>query len=171
MARGKKTDSNEITLAKRRAKALELRLAGNSYRDIAKKTGVALSTSWEDINDGLLMLADQEQEKAKVLRQLELERLDALLLGHWSKAITGDYDASRVVLRIADRRAKLLGLDKPEQLDVTQNINVGPNWSLIQGVLMATLQAFPEARAAVAQALMQINPIEGELSESGSNAE
>ena len=44
---------------------------------------------------------------------LELERLDALTLAAWPRARAGDDRAIRVVLRIMQRRAKLLGLDAP----------------------------------------------------------
>src|SRR4051812_8025712 len=102
MARGKKTDSKRINAAERRSLALELRLAGNSYREIARQTGASVSTIWDDINDGLVMLADQEQEKTKMLRQLELERLDALHAAHWASATTGGDDkAAGIILRIA----------------------------------------------------------------------
>jgi hypothetical protein len=167
MAKGKKTDSKRINAAERRSMALELRLAGNSYREIANQTGASVSTIWEDINTGLLQLADQEQEKTKVLRQLELERLDALFAGHWTAASHGDVPASGIILRIADRRAKLLGLDKPAQLDITGVVNTGPNWSALQGVIMEALKSFPEARAALSQRLMDLNPIEGEVVEAG----
>ncbi len=161
MANGKKTDSKRINAAERRSLSLDLRLAGNSYRSIAKQMGVSVSTIWDDINDGLLQLADKEQEKTKTLRQLELERLDALHAAHWSFAAAGDVPAAGVILRIADRRAKLLGLDKPAQLDITGNVSVGPNWNVLQGVIMEALKAFPDARAALASRLMDLNPIEG----------
>ena len=74
-------------------------------------------------------------------------------------------NAANFVLKVSERRSKLLGLDKPAQLDITQTNLGGPDWSAIQGVLMASLQPFPDARAAVAQALMDLNPIEGELVE------
>jgi hypothetical protein len=168
MANGKKTDQDKINAAERRQKALDLRKGGASYRAIAKTTDVSVAQAWDDVNGGLLELADQEQEKVKVLRQLEVERLDSLLLAHWTKAMKGDVFSSGIILRISDRRAKLLGLDKPAQLDITGTVNTGPNWNALQGVMMAALAAFPEARAAVAQALMELNPIEGEVVEEGS---
>ena len=41
------------------------------------------------------------------------------MAGHWEKAIHGDVNSTRTVLTIMDRRAKLLGLDAPQRLDVT----------------------------------------------------
>ena len=40
------------------------------------------------------------------------DRLDALQVSVWDKALSGDYKAARMVLDIMTRRAKLLGLDK-----------------------------------------------------------
>ena len=45
--------------------------------------------------------------------------LDGLLMGHWTRASNGDVTATRTVLSIMDRRAKLLGLDAPPRLDIT----------------------------------------------------
>lgn len=163
MAEGKRGQSKKIKATERRSLALELRIAGNSYREIAKQTGVSVSTVWDDINDALLALADKEQEKTTLLRQLDLERLDALLVANWTEATHGNTQASNVIVRILDRRAKLLGLDKPQQLDITQNISTGPNWNAQQLAILEALKAFPDARAAVASALMALNPIEGEV--------
>jgi len=49
--------------------------------------------------------------------QLELERLDAMQAAIWDDAMNGHLGAIDRVLKIMERRAKLLGLD---QLDVTQ---------------------------------------------------
>ena len=58
-------------------------------------------------------------EPATQLRDMEVARLDRLLMGHWTKAIGGDVNATRTVLSIMDRRAKLLGLDAPQRIDLT----------------------------------------------------
>ena len=50
---------------------------------------------------------------------MEAARLDRLLMDHWGKAIQGDVAATRTVLSIMDRRAKLLGLDAPQRIDLT----------------------------------------------------
>ena len=44
------------------------------------------------------------------LRELESARLDALQLAAWAKVEQGDLHAIEIVLKIMDRRAKLLGL-------------------------------------------------------------
>lgn len=47
------------------------------------------------------------------MRELDLRRLDSLLLTYWPLAKGGDTDALDRVLKILQRRAKLLGLDLP----------------------------------------------------------
>lgn len=59
------------------------------------------------------------REPAEALREIELERIDLLLSAHMPKAVAGNVERTNVTLRILERRSKLLGLDRPEQLDVT----------------------------------------------------
>jgi hypothetical protein len=46
-------------------------------------------------------------------RELELDRLDALQRTFWKSAIEGNPRAADFVLRVIDKRAKLLGLEAP----------------------------------------------------------
>jgi hypothetical protein len=50
------------------------------------------------------------------LREIELDRLDRLQRGIWERAKDGDIRAIDAVLRIIDRRARLLGLDAPQKI-------------------------------------------------------
>lgn len=56
-------------------------------------------------------LARTLQPAATELRQLEVERLDRMLLGVWAEAITGNNKAILSALRISKARRELLGLD------------------------------------------------------------
>jgi hypothetical protein len=47
-------------------------------------------------------------------------RLDELQVAVWDRAINGDLPAAHCALKIMDRRAKLLGLDKPEKIEVNK---------------------------------------------------
>jgi hypothetical protein len=62
------------------------------------------------------------QEPAEAVRELEAMRLDALLQALWGKALDGDVLVIDRVLKIMDRRARLLGLDAPTK---TQQENTG----------------------------------------------
>jgi hypothetical protein len=62
-----------------------------------------------------------ESETTEELRALENERLDQMLQVWGPKARAGDRHAAAVVLRIAERRAKMNGLDAPTRVD--HNVN------------------------------------------------
>ena len=104
-------------IAERRVKAFELRKGGASYRQIGRALGVSEKTAHGDVITRLRELARIEEHVAADVRQLEVERLDALLMGHWGAATSGDERASRVVLSVLERRARLLGLDAPAKVD------------------------------------------------------
>lgn len=116
MARGKTAEKGKIL--ERQTMALDWRKQGKSYRWIADKLGVSHQQVFRDIQDELKRLADLNQDSAAELRQLELERLDRIIdsLDNWVMA--GNTGAAMAVLRAMERRAKLLGLDAPEQKDV-----------------------------------------------------
>lgn len=106
----------DAAAARRAARALELRLAGATYRDIAEALDIAVSTAHADVAHAL---ADIPRAEADALRALECRRLDALQAACWGPALDGDLAAVDRVLRIIDRRARLLGLDAPTRLDVS----------------------------------------------------
>jgi hypothetical protein len=68
-------------------------------------------------------------EKAEEVRRLELERLDAMLAGIWSRAARGEEAAIDRVLKIQARRAALLGLDA-----ATKQEHSGPDGSPLPGI-------------------------------------
>jgi len=47
--------------------------------------------------------------------ELENKRIDRALNAIWPKVVNGDFKAIGVMDRLMQRRAKLLGLDKPEK--------------------------------------------------------
>ena len=55
-------------------------------------------------------LEDRQVETIDELRQLEVDRLDALQVAIWDDAMKGDLAAVKAVLRLVHLRAKILGL-------------------------------------------------------------
>lgn len=101
----------------REAHAIQLRLAGASYSQIATQLGYkGPSGAYHAVMRGLAHFA---VEPATKLRDMEAARLDALMMAHWQRAVNGDIDATRVVLDIMKRRAALLGLDAPQRIDIS----------------------------------------------------
>lgn len=99
------------------AKALELRLEGKSFPDIATELGYSSrQTAHAAVTKAL---RDITREPAEELIVIELERLDRIWELHYLNACAGDVAALGGCMRIMDRRAKLLGLDAPERKEVT----------------------------------------------------
>lgn len=111
MARKCKTTPKRIEKDERQAAAMNLRKCGISYDRIAAELGYAsASGAYEAVKAGL---AKTLREPADELRQLELDRLDAMLEAISENVMAGDLDNIATALRISERRARLLGLDRP----------------------------------------------------------
>jgi hypothetical protein len=94
----------------RQLRALELRKAGATYDMIAGALGYAhRSGAAQAVQAALKAVV---REPAEEVRTLELERLDAMLMALWPAVRNGNFGASAQALRIMERRAKLLGLDR-----------------------------------------------------------
>jgi hypothetical protein len=109
-----------VQAAERRSVALELRKAGATYAAIGKTLGCTEQRAHGIITGELQRLNAQRCEAAAEVTRLEVERLDALLLGIWQQAKAGDGPAIDRVLAIMARRAKLLGLDMPDKFSRTK---------------------------------------------------
>lgn len=114
----RKQTQREYDRAERKRNALELRLAGASYRDIAQALEVSPATALQDCKEAL---ADIPAQQADEMRTVELSRLDRLQRAVWPRAIKGDLQAVDRAIKIIDRRAKLFGLDAPQQVQITAN--------------------------------------------------
>lgn len=109
---------NQALAAARRARAIELRAQGWTYEDIARDLGYAnRGTVCHIVSDALRARTDQAVD---TLRSLEAQRLDALQVALWDKAMAGDVNAAQAAIRIIVSRCRLLGfygeglLDSPE---------------------------------------------------------
>lgn len=106
-------------VADRRSKAVALRLAGADYESIARSLGYTTrGAACQDITRALEANLAEQGRSVDVLREAELLRLDLLQVGAWGAATDGDPKAIEVVLKIVDRRCKLLGLDAPQRHEV-----------------------------------------------------
>lgn len=127
-----RSQEQQISATERQRRALDMRKAGKSYQAIAATLGYASTGgAHKAVHSALTKTLS---EPAEQVRDLELARLDALLEALWPGA-TGaktapweedgrpapEVDIERVdrVLKIMERRAKLLGLDAPTKADVT----------------------------------------------------
>ena len=121
MSGPKKAQAPDAAVAARRLEALRLRQRGRSYPRIAEELGVSLTTAHRYVTTELERLAKECGEEAAIVRQMELDRLDVALDALADRIEQGDDRAVATMLRIQERRAKLLGLDSPDrqQVEVT----------------------------------------------------
>ena len=112
----------------RRKKAFELRVAGLSYKDIFEemKKDKSLSlpgtfclfTVQQDIFRELEEIKVQIKDYAFEVLEIDLVRLENLLMIYYNKALSGDEKSANLALRIMERRSRMLGLDTPRKLEV-----------------------------------------------------
>lgn len=161
---GTKRREKLVETARRREFVLQRRKAGDNYREAAEaaeeKFGAdALPKGWgmeyahKDVTRMLRKVRDQAQEEARQVRELELQRLDAMFAGIWEDATAGDVDAVNSALRVMKRRARMLGLDEPERFEQVVSLVQSEEYARARAAIMNALQDFPEARSAVVAAL------------------
>lgn len=107
---------DQIYVNERRAKVLEMRLQGYTVTKIGETLGISHTLAAAHLANALDSLV---VENATQLRQMELERLDRMLTALDAGIGNGDPKAITAAIRISERRAKLLGLDKPIQVEAT----------------------------------------------------
>ncbi len=125
-------------------RALNLRRQGWSYQEIANELGYAdPSGAYRAIESGLKAI---RQEPGEAVLKMELARLDSYLVALERKIQAGDAFAVQVALQVSQRRAKLLGLDRPDRTEAVQIVIPGDPEKL-RAELMASLRQ-DEARLA-----------------------
>ena len=113
----------------RAAEAVRLRTEGATYREIADQLGYSTENAANKAVLGVLRRA--EVDAADTLRTLEVGRLDLL----WSKTLRGivrsetspqGLSAALVsaAVRVSERRARLLGLDSPTQIESVPPVDI-----------------------------------------------
>ena len=98
-------------LVDKEIKVLELRRAGLTWQRIAEETGYADHTGAYAAYKRAIKRT--MQQPADELREAELDRIDRLQLALWPKAMKGDNASINTIVRLMERRARLLGLDTP----------------------------------------------------------
>ena len=100
-------------------KALELRKAGASFDQIGKTLGMTRQNAHVLVQKEHELLKAACQETAEELRQMELSRMDEIQLKLWDKR--GDPRVADTLLRLFERRSKLMGLDAPTKVENKNN--------------------------------------------------
>lgn len=111
------------------AQAVELRKQGYNFKQIGEIMGLSKPYVNKLVRKALIAII---QEPVQDLINLELERLDAILIPAYQAATKKDAngtlefnkEAIEVVLKIMERRAKYLGMDKPVKSELKANLDV-----------------------------------------------
>ena len=131
MATSGKFSGPALTLAQRRYTAMKLRQQGFDMYQLAEEMKVRFPelqgtdgspgydalAAWNDINQMLANFRSELTESIPDVILLESQRLDEMTLALWPKVAAGRERAIELVLRIQERRAKMLGLDAATQVD------------------------------------------------------
>lgn len=102
------TSTMDVLAQVRIPMAIDLRVKGKTFREIAAELGVEVATAHRYVKQGLAELALQQDAKAKELRSLELTRLDTLLAKVWPFA-TGDLQP--LIAELKAKRDELAAVD------------------------------------------------------------
>ena len=111
-----------ILAQQRRRDALELRKMGVTYAKIAEATGYPSAN--EARTQVLKAYNEIIQEPAVELRQLQVERLNALLTIAWTQARGGSLSAINTCIALMTRIDVLNGTEAAIKMEVTQTTNV-----------------------------------------------
>ena len=144
MATHGKYSGPSLTLAQRRYTAMKLRQQGFDFYQVAEEmkvrfpelAGVEPSgddpgspsynpgspgydalAAWNDVNQMLANIREEMQESIPDVIMLESQRLDEMTRSLWPKVAAGRERSIELVLRIQERRARMLGLDSAIQVD------------------------------------------------------
>lgn len=113
-------------VAARRERALELKRVGFTLAQIGRELGVSKQSVSRYIHAALTDSVKRQEKDADCLRELELERLDALQRACERILAKKGHElaAADRLLRIAESRRKLLGIDAPEKTEGDNELRI-----------------------------------------------
>lgn len=117
-----KAGSRRVATALRRQQAVDLRVAGATYEKIGTALGISKQAAYKLVEGALAETAKKTNEDAVKLRELDLMRVDALIVALWKNRSSPRNADS--ILRAMSRRAELLGLDAPKRAEVKNQVQL-----------------------------------------------
>lgn len=97
----------------REQEVVKLRRGGLTFDLIGQRLGIHPTTAHKAYERALTRVV---KEDVDAIRDLETERLDLAQSAIWGKVLQGDNPSIQSLIRIMERRAKLLGLDQPTRI-------------------------------------------------------
>ena len=121
---------NAAVQAERQVRAYELRLKGHSLRAIAAiLTGEGIQASHTSVREWISQeCSERVSPLADEVRRMELDRLDRWLVKLDEEIEAGNQVARNVdsAVRVSERRARLLGVDAPQQSELHATVEHKP---------------------------------------------
>lgn len=114
--RNRPTHPRRLAAEQLAAQAFQLRLHGHTFAAIAVALGKPMPTVKAAYQRSLMRTRSETDVAREQLRAMEVARLDHYLSKMAPQIDKGDERAIDRAIRIADRRAKLLGLDAPTKI-------------------------------------------------------
>lgn len=102
---------SKLERAQRAAQIMQLRKEGLTYRAIGERVGLSYEMVRREIQIVMRQYLEDAKDSQHEIVMLELLRLDDLLTSAYQGAMNGEAKMIDAVLKIMERRAKLLGLD------------------------------------------------------------
>ncbi len=138
-------------MRERRARVMRLKRAGASYHAIAAELNISVQTAYSDVQATLVELREAAFEHAGDVRTLELERLDGWQVKLEDALSKPGADVARLVgslVRISERRARMLGLDADDEIRrqqaLRQLVDMGEARRIVGELLTALRAEVPE---------------------------
>jgi len=114
-----KLTADDDLLAERRQRVSALRLMHYTQREIAAELGVSVATVNRDLAVVRAEWAERRSQSYETWVAEELAKLDLIERAILPAAISGDDKAQARLVQFMDRRARMMGLDKPERFEHT----------------------------------------------------
>ena len=153
MANEGRQQDRKLTVFQRQQEALELRGRGKSYDEIAVALGYkSRSSAFKSVKSAMTKLG---RESVAELRTLEDRRLDDLQDAIWPMAMKGKPGSVRAALAVSESRRRLWGVDAPSKIEIGRFAET-ESWRQISEAIKQGLEPYPEAAAAVAGLLREL---------------
>lgn len=114
---------DKLASRQRQQEILQRRMSGQSADDIAKAMHLSIASVYRLISKAL---QDQQHEDVVAYRAVDGLRIERLIASHWDEAVRGSTEATKVIVRLLDHRAKLFGLYAPTKIDANVGITMEP---------------------------------------------
>lgn len=129
-----KKPGGAVARAVRDQRALQLRLAGLSFPAIAAELGwKSKASAFEAVNRALTEHAATTEQERERYRREQVARIETWLAPLTRRILQGDDKAVNAGVRLLERQARLLGLDAPTRVTVSDTMD-GEIEALLQSI-------------------------------------